>query len=105
MKHRPIVRQSPIVKERLFESAIPKGHELAGEPHEAAAEPSCATCRLKERVYITSPEGTQHAAIWRCRELSERFRREVIVRPDGNCYENNSLTDYYLPQEAALYIW
>ena len=70
-----------------------------------AQEPSCATCRLKERVYISSPNGDQHAAIWRCRELSTRFRREVVVTPEGSCYENNSLTDYYQPEEETLYVW
>ncbi len=65
----------------------------------------CATCRNKERVYISTADGSQHAAIWRCRELSERFRREVLVQPEGSCFENRSLSDYYEPQEENHYVW
>lgn len=89
------------MKENRFASAL----ALIDQVSDQGSDPSCATCRLKERVYISTPSGEQHAAIWRCRELSTRFRREVVVTPEGSCYENNSLTDYYQPEEETLYVW
>ncbi len=62
----------------------------------------CATCALKERVYITTPNGRQTAAIWRCRVLSAKKREEVLVQPHESCFEHNSLTDYWQPTQAEL---
>ena len=90
------------MKENRFASALALIDQIS-DP--GSLYPSCATCGLKERVYISTPSGEQHAAIWRCRELSTRFHREVIVTPEGSCYENNSLTDYYQPEEQTLYVW
>lgn len=39
----------------------------------------CASCARKERVYLTSPNGRQTAAVWRCRQLSQKTHSEVIV--------------------------
>ena len=55
----------------------------------------CAACRHKERVYLTSPSGTQTAAVWRCRMLSQKTRSEVLVQPHENCFEHRSLSDYW----------
>ena len=55
----------------------------------------CASCRHKDRVYLSAPTGTQTAAVWRCGLLSQKTRREVVVRPHENCFEHRSLSDYW----------
>ena len=62
----------------------------------------CATCRLKERVYVKTPNGKQHAAIWRCRVLSQLTREEILVQPHENCFDHGSLSDHWEESEMAL---
>ncbi|MBV9849053.1 MAG: hypothetical protein JO250_05115 [Armatimonadetes bacterium] len=62
----------------------------------------CAACRHKERVYLTAPNGTQTAAVWRCRTLSQKTQNEVLVQPHENCYQHRSLTDYWEPTQREL---
>ena len=62
----------------------------------------CADCRHKERVYLTSPNGNQTAAVWRCRTLSQKTQSEVLVQPHENCFEHRSLTDHWQPTEREL---
>lgn len=64
----------------------------SGNGSEPAHE--CATCRLKERVYAKTPSGKQHAAVWRCRVLSQLTRDEVLVQPHENCFDHRSLSDH-----------
>lgn len=71
-----------------------------GQQGEPAHE--CASCRLKERVYVKTPNGKQHAAIWRCRVLSQLTREEVLVQPHENCFDHGSLSDYWEESELAL---
>ena len=66
------------------------------------ASHECAACRHKERVYLTSPDGRQTAAVWRCRTLSQKTQAEVLVQPHENCFEHRSLTDYWEPTERKL---
>ena len=35
----------------------------------------CATCSHKDRIYITTPNGRQFAAVWRCKVLSQKDAR------------------------------
>lgn len=65
-------------------------------PHE------CASCRHKERVYLTSPDGRRTAAVWRCRTLSQKTQQEVLVQPRENCFEHRSLTDHWEPTQKDL---
>ena len=67
------------------------------EPEAANPETlhECASCRHKNRVYLSAPSGTQTAAVWRCGLLSQKTRREVIVQPHENCFEHRSLSDYW----------
>ena len=75
--------------------------ELLERPTPAAeAQHECATCRHKDRVYLTSPSGTQTAAVWRCGLLSQKTQSEVLVQPHENCFEHRSLTDYW--EESSL---
>ena len=60
----------------------------------------CATCRHKDRVYLSAPTGTQTAAVWRCRILSQKTSEEVLVQPHENCFEHRSLTDHW--EESSL---
>ncbi len=72
--------------------------ELLEKPHAAALTEElheCASCRHKDRVYVTSPSGTQTAAVWRCRMLSQKTRSEVLVQPHENCFEHRSLSDHW----------
>jgi hypothetical protein len=62
----------------------------------------CATCRLKDRVYVKTPNGKQYAALWRCRVLSKKTREEVLVQPHENCYDHRSLSDYWEESDLAL---
>lgn len=62
----------------------------------------CASCRHKERVYLTSPDGRRSAAVWRCRPLSQKTQGEVLVQPHENCFEHRSLTDYWEPTAKEL---
>lgn len=62
----------------------------------------CASCRHKDRVYVTSPSGTQTAAVWRCRMLSQKTRSEVLVQPHENCFEHRSLSDYWAQTTLTL---
>ena len=62
----------------------------------------CASCRHKNRVYLSAPSGTQTAAVWRCGLLSQKTRREVIVQPHENCFEHRSLSDYWEQTDLAL---
>jgi len=62
----------------------------------------CASCRHKNRVYLSAPNSTQTAAVWRCGLLSQKTRREVIVQPHENCFEHRSLTDYWEQTELNL---
>ena len=70
------------------------------DQHEALHE--CASCRHKNRVYLSAPSGTQTAAVWRCGLLSQKTRREVIVQPHENCFEHRSLSDYWEQTDLAL---
>jgi len=63
----------------------------------------CATCRHKDRVYLSAPTGTQTAAVWRCRILSQKTSEEVLVQPHENCFEHRSLTDYW--EETCMDIY
>jgi hypothetical protein len=79
--------------------------ELLERPNRTDTEISlheCASCRHKERVYITTPSGRQTAAVWRCRTLSQKTQREVLVQPHENCYEHRSLSDYWEAEETGL---
>ena len=62
----------------------------------------CASCRHKNRVYLSAPTGTQTAAVWRCGLLSQKTRREVIVQPHENCFEHRSLSDYWEQTDLPL---
>ncbi len=62
----------------------------------------CVTCGQKERVYVVAPNGRQTAGIWRCRVLSQKTRREVIVQPEEDCFVHRSLSDYWQPTDKAL---
>jgi hypothetical protein len=62
----------------------------------------CASCRHKNRVYLSAPTGTQTAAVWRCGKLSQKTQREVIVQPHENCFEHRSLSDYWEQTNLAL---
>ena len=62
----------------------------------------CATCGHKNRVYLTSPSGTQTAAVWRCGLLSQKTQSEVLVQPHENCFEHRSLTDHWEESSLAL---
>ena len=63
----------------------------------------CATCRHKDRVYLSAPTGTQTAAVWRCRILSQKTGEEVLVQPHENCFEHRSLTDHWEETSMAIY--
>ena len=76
--------------------------ELTERPTHEPTLHECATCALKERVYITTPDGRQSAAVWRCRILSQKQQAEVLVQPHENCFEHRSLTDYWQLTAAAL---
>ena len=62
----------------------------------------CAACRHKERVYLMSPDGRRSAAVWRCRPLSQKTQREVLVQPHEDCFEHRSLTDHWEPTTREL---
>ena len=62
----------------------------------------CASCRHKDRVYLTSPSDTQTAAVWRCKVLSQKTHEEVLVQPHENCFEHRSLTDHWQETSLAL---
>ena len=62
----------------------------------------CASCRHKDRVYLSAPSGTQTAAVWRCGLLSQKTQREVIVQPHENCFEHRSLSDHWEQTTLAL---
>ena len=62
----------------------------------------CATCSHKDRVYITTPNGRQFAAVWRCKVLSQKTREEVLVQPHENCFEHRSLSDHWEESPLAL---
>lgn len=62
----------------------------------------CATCRHKDRVYVKTPNGKQHAALWRCRVLSQKTHNEVLVQPHENCYDHRSLSDHWEESDLAL---
>ena len=66
------------------------------------ARHECAACRHKERVYLTSPSGTQTAAVWRCRTLSQKTQTEVLVQPHEDCFQHRSLTDHWEPTQREL---
>ncbi len=81
--------------------------ELLEEPRpatrtDAKALHECASCRHKDRVYVTSPSGTQTAAVWRCRMLSQKTQAEVLVQPHENCFEHRSLSDYWAQTTLTL---
>ncbi len=78
----------------LLEKPSPASHN-AEEILTAEALHECASCHHKERVYLTSPNGRQNAAVWRCRMLSQKTRSEVLVQPHENCFEHRSLSDYW----------
>jgi len=63
----------------------------------------CATCRHKDRVYLSAPTGTQTAAVWRCRTLSQKTGDEVLVQPHENCFEHRSLSDHWEETSLAIY--
>ena len=63
----------------------------------------CATCRHKDRVYLSAPTGTQTAAVWRCRILSQKTSEEVLVQPHENCFAHRSLTDHWEKTCMAIY--
>lgn len=60
----------------------------------------CASCRHKNRVYLSAPTGAQTAAVWRCGLLSQKTGQEVLVQPHENCFEHRSLTDHW--EETSL---
>jgi hypothetical protein len=62
----------------------------------------CATCALKDRVYVKTPNGKQFAALWRCGVLSQKTKEEVLVQPHENCYDHRSLSDYWEKSDLAL---
>ena len=62
----------------------------------------CASCRQKNRVYLTSPNGEQTAAVWRCGLLSQKTQQEVLVQPHENCFEHRSLTDHWEQSDLVL---
>lgn len=62
----------------------------------------CASCRHKNRVYLSAPNTTQTAAVWRCGLLSQKTRREVIVQPHENCFEHRSLSDHWEQTDLVL---
>ena len=62
----------------------------------------CASCRHKSRVYLSAPNTTQTAAVWRCGLLSQKTRREVLVQPHENCFEHRSLSDYWEQTDLPL---
>ena len=62
----------------------------------------CASCRHKDRVYLTSPSGAQTAAVWRCGLLSQKTGEEVLVQPHENCFEHRSLSDHWQETSLAL---
>ena len=77
--------------------------ELLERPTKATEiQHECATCRHKNRVYLTSPSGAQTAAVWRCGLLSQKTQTEVIVQPHENCFEHRSLTDHWEESSLAL---
>ena len=77
--------------------------ELLERPTPAIeAQHECATCRHKNRAYLTSPSGTQTAAVWRCGLLSQKTQSEVIVQAHENCFEHRSLTDHWEKSSLAL---
>ena len=65
-------------------------------PHE------CATCANKARIYQSSPNGKQIAAVWRCGVLSQKTATEVLVQPHEDCFTHRSLSDYWQEAEEAL---
>ena len=82
--------------ELLERPTTPTDTDSNTTPHE------CATCRHKERVYLTSPDGKRTAAVWRCRTLSQKTQKEVLVQPQENCFAHRSLTDYWQPTARDL---
>lgn len=79
---------------------IERPENRPGYSEEALHE--CATCRHKNRVYLSAPTGTQTAAVWRCGLLSQKTRREVLVQPHENCFEHRSLSDYWEQTDLPL---
>ena len=63
----------------------------------------CATCRHKDRVYLSAPTGTKTAAVWRCRMLSQKTSEEVLVQPHENCFDHRSLSDHWEETCMAIY--
>jgi hypothetical protein len=80
----------------LLERPATKVADDPDAPHE------CADCRHKERVYLVSPDGLRTAAVWRCRPLSQKTQREVLVQPHENCFEHRSLSDHWEPTRREL---
>ncbi len=74
----------------------PAGRDTTQAQHE------CATCRHKNRVYLSAPEGSQTAAVWRCGLLSQKTGQEVLVQPHENCFEHRSLTDHWEQSDLVL---
>lgn len=66
---------------------------IAEEGNEA--EHICATCLNRERVVVTTDDGLQTSAMWRCRPLTQQRGREVLIQPAGSCIDAHSVTDYW----------
>lgn len=70
--------------------------QIENPPHE------CATCLNKSRIYQSSPDGRQIAAVWRCGVLSQKTATEVLVQPHEDCFTHRSLTDYWEQAQESL---
>jgi hypothetical protein len=71
----------------------------------ASQEHICATCSNKERVMVSSASGSQLAVVWRCRELTQRFHKEILVQPTGSCFEAKSVTDFWRESNRTDLVW
>jgi hypothetical protein len=72
---------------------------------EVAPEHVCATCIHKQRVMISASGGNKIAAVWKCRELSKRFFKDIRIEGSGTCFDAGSITDYWAVTNQTDLVW
>jgi len=72
---------------------------------EVSPEHVCATCRHKHRIMLSQSGGKKIAVVWRCRELSKRRFKNVIVDPQGSCITQKSDVDYWSLTPEKDLVW
>jgi hypothetical protein len=72
---------------------------------EESPEHVCATCKHKQRIFLSASGGNKIAAVWNCRQLSKRQFHPVRIEPLGSCFEANSRVDYWTLTEDTELVW